>query len=62
MSDLSIIDGVGFGAGGLVLATFCMHSMTALRCWRSPAIWLSLHTAISAISRPCCYFIRCCCR
>jgi len=31
MSNLSVIDGVGFGAAGLVLATFCMHSMKALR-------------------------------
>jgi hypothetical protein len=31
MSDLSVIDGVGFAAAGLVLATFCMRSMNALR-------------------------------
>jgi len=31
MSELSVIDGVGFGAAGLVLATFCMRSMSALR-------------------------------
>ena len=31
MSDLSAIDGVGFAAAGLVLATFCMRSMSALR-------------------------------
>ena len=31
MSDASLIDGVGFGAAGLVLATFCMRSMTMLR-------------------------------
>ena len=31
MSDVSIIDGVGFAAAGLVLATFCMRSMSALR-------------------------------
>ena len=31
MSDLSVIDGVGFGAAGFVLAAFCMRSMSALR-------------------------------
>ena len=31
MIDLSISDGVGFSAAGLVLATFCMRSMSALR-------------------------------
>src|SRR5215813_14804222 len=31
MSDVSAIDGVGFAAAGLVLATFCMRSMSALR-------------------------------
>lgn len=31
MIDLSIGDGVGFSAAGLVLATFCMRSMSALR-------------------------------
>src|ERR1043165_1745592 len=31
MSGLSVIDGVGLGAAGLVLATFCMGSMNALR-------------------------------
>src|SRR5262245_9727187 len=31
MSHVSVIDGVGFAAAGLVLATFCMRSMSALR-------------------------------
>ena len=31
MNSLSVIDGVGFGAAGLVLATFCMRSMNTLR-------------------------------
>ncbi len=31
MSDLPIMEGVGYGAAGLVLATFCMRSMRALR-------------------------------
>ena len=32
MSNLSVIDAVGFVASGLVLATFCMRSMNTLRC------------------------------
>ena len=28
---MSVIDGVGYSAAGLVLATFCMRSMSALR-------------------------------
>jgi hypothetical protein len=31
MSEVSPIDGIGFAAAGLVLATFCMRSMSALR-------------------------------
>ena len=31
MGDVWFIDGIGFGAAGLVLATFCMRSMGALR-------------------------------
>jgi fatty acid desaturase len=31
MSNLPVIDAIGFAAAGLVLATFCMRSMRALR-------------------------------
>jgi fatty acid desaturase len=31
MSNLPVIDTIGFAAAGLVLATFCMRSMRALR-------------------------------
>jgi hypothetical protein len=31
MSNVSVIDTIGFAAAGLVLATFCMRSMSALR-------------------------------
>jgi fatty acid desaturase len=31
MSDLSLTNAIGFAAAGLVLATFCMHSMKPLR-------------------------------
>ena len=31
MSNLTVIDAIGFAAAGLVLATFCMRSMRALR-------------------------------
>ena len=31
MSHLPVIDGIGFAAASLVLATFCMRSMSALR-------------------------------
>jgi fatty acid desaturase len=31
MSNLPVIDAIGFSAAGLVLATFCMRSMRALR-------------------------------
>ena len=31
MKDLSLTNEVGFAAAGLVLATFCMRSMSALR-------------------------------
>jgi hypothetical protein len=43
MSDLSIIDGVGFGAAGLVLATFCMRSMNALR-------WVAIASNVAFIA------------
>ena len=43
MSDLSVIDGVGFGAAGLVLATFCMRSMSALR-------WLAIASNVAFIA------------
>ena len=31
MSHLPVTDGIGFAAAGLVLTTFCMRSMSALR-------------------------------
>jgi hypothetical protein len=31
MSHISVTEGIGFAAAGLVLATFCMRSMSALR-------------------------------
>jgi hypothetical protein len=31
MSVPAVVDGIGFAAAGLVLATFCMRSMSALR-------------------------------
>jgi hypothetical protein len=43
MSDLSVIDGVGFGAAGLVLATFCMRSMNALR-------WVAIASNVAFIA------------
>ena len=43
MSDLSVIDGVGFGAAGLVLATFCMGSMNALR-------WVAIASNVAFIA------------
>jgi len=43
MSDLSVIDGVGFGAAGLVLATFCMRSMSALR-------WVAIASNVAFIA------------
>ncbi len=43
MSDLSVIDGVGFGAAGLVLATFCMRSISALR-------WLAIASNLAFIA------------
>jgi hypothetical protein len=62
VSDLSVIDGIGFGAADLVLATSCMRSMGALRRFRSLAMWLSSHTAVSEVGRRCCCFMRCWCR
>src|SRR5262245_43780177 len=43
MSHLSVIDAIGFGAAGLVLATFCMHSMSALR-------WLAIASNVAFIA------------
>ncbi|WP_218578536.1 hypothetical protein [Vineibacter terrae] len=43
MSDLPIIDGVGYGAAGLVLATFCMRSMRALR-------WVAIASNVAFIT------------
>src|SRR5215510_7395655 len=43
MSNLSFIDGVGFGAAGLVLATFCMRSMSALR-------WVAIASNVAFIA------------
>jgi hypothetical protein len=43
MSDVSIINGVGFAAAGLVLATFCMRSMSALR-------WVAIASNVAFIA------------
>src|SRR5215467_15599385 len=43
MGGPSIIDGVGFAAAGLVLATFCMRSMTALR-------WVAIASNVAFIA------------
>jgi hypothetical protein len=43
MDHLSVIDGIGFGAAGLVLATFCMRSMSALR-------WLAIASNVAFIA------------
>ena len=43
MGHLSVIDGIGFGAAGLVLATFCMRSMSALR-------WLAIASNVAFIA------------
>jgi len=43
MSNLSVIDGVGFAAAGLVLVTFCMRSMTALR-------WVAIASNVAFIA------------
>ena len=43
MNHLSLIDGIGFGAAGLVLATFCMRSMSALR-------WLAIASNVAFIA------------
>jgi len=43
MSNLSVIDGVGFGAAGLVLATFCMSSMHGLR-------WVAIASNVAFIA------------
>ena len=43
MSGLSLIDGIGFSAAGLVLATFCMRSITALR-------WVAIASNVAFIA------------
>jgi hypothetical protein len=43
MSNLSVIDGIGFGAAGLVLATFCMGSMNTLR-------WVAIASNVAFIA------------
>jgi hypothetical protein len=43
MSDLSVIDRVGFGAAGLMLATFCMRSMSGLR-------WVAIASNVAFIA------------
>jgi hypothetical protein len=43
MMNLSAIDGIGFVAAALVLATFCMRSMTALR-------WVALASNLAFIA------------
>jgi len=43
MSDLSVIDAIGFCAAGLVLGTFCMRSMSALR-------WLAIASNVAFIA------------
>src|SRR5215468_10823531 len=43
MSNVSVIDGVGFAAAGLVLATFCMRSMSALR-------WVAIASNVAFIA------------
>lgn len=43
MSELSIIDDVGFAAAGLVLATFCMRSMSMLR-------WVAIASNVAFIT------------
>jgi len=43
MNDLSVIDAVGFAAAGLVLATFCMRSMSALR-------WVAISSNVAFIA------------
>ena len=43
MSNLSVIDAVGFVASGLVLATFCMRSMSTLR-------WVAIASNVAFIT------------
>jgi hypothetical protein len=43
MSNLWVIDAIGFGAAGLVLATFCMRSMNALR-------WVAIASNVAFIA------------
>jgi|SRR5262249_36317965 len=43
MSDPSVIEGLGFGAAVLVLATFCMGSMSALR-------WVAIASNVAFIA------------
>jgi hypothetical protein len=43
MSDLSLTNEIGFAAAGLVLATFCMHSMEPLR-------WVAIASNVAFIA------------
>ena len=43
MTDLSLTNEVGFAAAGLVLATFCMRSMSALR-------WVAIASNVAFIA------------
>jgi hypothetical protein len=43
MSNLPVIDAIGFAAAGLVLATFCMRSMRALR-------WVAIASTLAFIA------------
>jgi hypothetical protein len=43
MSALPVTDGVGFAAAGLVLVTFCMRSMSALR-------WVAIASNVAFIA------------
>jgi hypothetical protein len=43
MGDPLIINGIGFAAAGLVLATFCMRSMSALR-------WVAIASNVAFIA------------
>jgi len=43
MSNLPVIDAIGFAAAGLVLATFCMRSMRALR-------WMAIASNLAFIA------------
>jgi hypothetical protein len=43
MSNVPVIDAIGFAAAGLVLATFCMRSMRALR-------WMAIASNLAFIA------------